>query len=241
MEIKETLDYKRFDTISGNRQISQVKVDRLTKDISEGLDLTPYAPIIVFEKDDALKIVDGQHRFEACKELGIPIYYVTCNELNLKKIARINSRSDKWKNKDFLDCYSKIGVSDYDVLRSFMRKFKTPYALSVSLLSNGNPHAGSEPMQKYRDGEFKVRYLDESTELLEFAERIFGRYKFWNDRAILRAIQEIRKKGVCDFDLLKEKISAAPNIMEKHTTWKDYALTIEKVYNYRNSKRTAII
>ena len=110
MEIQKTKNYKAFDTILGNRVVNKKKVADLVHDIQNGLNLLPYCPIVVYRQGETLKIVDGQHRFEASKKLGSPVHYVECEELDLKKIARLNSRSDKWKNKDFLDCYIRLGV-----------------------------------------------------------------------------------------------------------------------------------
>lgn len=241
MEILKTENYELFQTIKGNRTVNFKKVEKLQTDIQNGLDLTPYAPLIVYAQSDVLKIIDGQHRFLACKELGKPIYYVKCNELSLQQIARINSRSDKWSNKDFLDCYKNLGISDYVYLQDFLSKYKIIYSASIDLLMYGSCKTRENGMERFRDGEFKVNFREEVIELVELTKDLFGRYKFWNDRYLITAVQEIKKAGKCDFDRLKEKIKAAPNEMEKQGTWKSYALNIERVYNHRNSIRQTII
>lgn len=245
MNIKTTEDYGLFVPIDGNRAVNQKKVEALVKDINEGLNLLPYAPIIVYRVDGDLKIVDGQHRFEACKILNHPVHYMECEKLSLKQIARINSRSDKWKQADFLQCYINIGLEDYVKLRDFMTEHKTTYAVSINLLMHGSATAGGSdgvrPMDQFRDGNFECRHLDFANELVKLTESVFGRYKFWNDKGLITAVQRIRDKGICDFETLRQKIKANPNLMEKATSWKDYAYMIEKVYNHHNSKRVAII
>lgn len=70
MKIHKSYNYNDFSFINGNRNVVKSKVGKLIKSIKQ-LDLTMYNPILVTKTG---KIVDGQHRFEACKELGLPIY-----------------------------------------------------------------------------------------------------------------------------------------------------------------------
>lgn len=48
------------------------------------MDLTMYSPIIVSED---FRIIDGQHRFEACKELGFPIYFLVMPSKNAERAS----------------------------------------------------------------------------------------------------------------------------------------------------------
>lgn len=240
MEIKSSKAYQLFSPILGNRIINANKVEKLVKDINEGLNLLPYCPIIVFNQDNEYKIVDGQHRFTAAKTLNLPVYFVECEPMDLKNIARLNSRSDKWKNSDFLECYARLGISDYLILSDFLNKYKIIYSASVDLLMDGSAKNRGNAMDRFRDGEFKVNYLQEVSEIVDLTFDVFGRYKFWNDRLLITAVQEIKIVGLCDFERLKEKIKQAPNEMEKQSSWKNYVYNIERVYNFRNSKREAI-
>ncbi|MBT0607614.1 ParB/RepB/Spo0J family partition protein [Aequorivita echinoideorum] len=240
-KITVTKEYEKFSTILGNRIINEKKVENLMADISKGLNLLPYCPVIVFRKDNNLKIVDGQHRFEATKRLELPVHYVECEQLDLKKIASLNSRSDKWKNSDFLECYVRLGIEDYVTLLDFLRKYKIIYSASIDLLMYGNPKAkGSNSMEAFRNGEFEVKFLDKATELVNLTTEIFGRYVFSNDRYLIGAVMELKEAGICDFEVLKNKVSEAPNIMEKKSNIKEYKYLIEQVYNFKNQKRVAL-
>ena len=240
MEIKTTKDYEKFDTILGNRVINEKKVERLMDDINKGLNLLPYCPIIVYPENGKLKIVDGQHRFETSVRLEEPVFYVECEPLNLKQIARLNSRSDKWGSKDFLDCYVRLGVEDYKILKEFMKTYETIYTVSIDLLMFYKIASGQGGMDKFRDGEFKVNYFEESSQLIELTRKLFDRYKFWNDRNLIMAVQKLQDKGLCDFEVLKRKISEAPNEMDKQASPKLYIYNLERVYNFKNSIRTVI-
>lgn len=238
MEIYTSKDYDRFSPITGNRIINQKKVDKLVEDIQAGLNLLPYCPIIVYEDGEELKIVDGQHRFTTSEALDLPVYYVVCEELNLRQIARMNSRSDKWRNKDFLMCYIRLGISDYEKLLEFINEYEIIYSAAIDLLMYGKMKKGK--MDVFRDGEFKVNFWDEACEITALTRDVFDRYKFRNDRNLIQAMQEIKEKGLCDFNTLAQKIKAAPMLMDKQGSPKEYIYNIERVYNHNNQKRVVI-
>lgn len=240
MEIKSTSNYELFETITGNRVVNNKKIEKLTEDVQNGLNLLPYCPIVVYKEGDIFKIVDGQHRFETAKVVESPVYFVECEKLSLLQIARLNSRSDKWSNKDFLSCYIKLGIEDYKILQDFMNEYETIYSASIDLLMYGNINRKTNSMQEFRDGEFKVNFLKLAKEVTALTIDIFERYKFRTDRRLIAAVQQLKEKGLCDFEILKQKISAAPMLMDQQGSTKEYIYNIERVYNHNNQKRIII-
>lgn len=240
MEIQSTTDYSLFSVINGNRVISKKKVTKLECDITDGLNLLPYCPIIVYRDKDKLCIVDGQHRFEVSKLLNSPVYYVICDALNLRQIARLNSRSDKWSNRDFMKCYINLGVEDYKILEAFMSEYGIIYSAAIDLLMYGSSAKKTASMEKFRDGEFKVNFLEEAEEVVKLTKYVFGRYVFSTDRNLIQAMEQLKKVGKCDFEVLKQKIAAAPMLMDQQSSPKEYVYNIERVYNHNNQKRQII-
>lgn len=111
-EIKMSRDYSRFEFFQSNRPAENwVKVARSI----ENKDLTRFVPIITVAINKRLFIVDGQHRFMACKELGLPIYYVEgdSSELSESDISGLNVNQKNWTPVDFLNFYSTHGNEDY--------------------------------------------------------------------------------------------------------------------------------
>lgn len=241
-KIYSSVKYDEFDTIIGNRVISEKKIDLIIKDIKKGINLLPYAPIIVYLKGEKLMIVDGQHRFNVSKKLEMPVYYVVAEALELKQIAMLNSRQDKWKPTDFLKCYIKIGIEDYKILDEVLKEFEVGLSTTCEFLMYGDKmQHRRESSQKFRDGEFKVNFLEETKALFKLSHSLFDRYRFYRDRNLIEAVQRLQKKGLCDFERLKEKINLGPNEMDKQTSVKNYMYNIERVYNYKDSIRKVII
>lgn len=239
MQINKSTNYELFENIIGNRNLNLAKIEKITTDVDNGFNMLPYCPIVVSETPQGkFHIIDGQHRFQVSKATNYPVHYVVCNTLTLKQIAQLNSRSDKWKATDFLNCYINLGIEDYKILKKFMKDHDTNIKLSIDLLMY-NRHA-EKSTDVFQSGDFVVNFFNEATALVELTESIFKRYSFSRDRHLIGAVQNIAKKGKCDFEKLKQKIAYAPNMMDKHGDVKNYIYNIERVYNFKNSIRETI-
>ena len=238
-QIVQTNDYSLFESITGNRNLSQTKIEKICNDIANGFNMLPYCPIIVSESDGKFQIIDGQHRFEVSKKTQNPVYYVVCETLTLKQIAQLNSRGEKWKPQDFLNCYIKLGISDYEHIREVMDKHKVGINTAINLLMY-NKHVETKSTEVFQSGDFKCNYLQETHDLLTLVDSLFGRYTFSKDRYLIGAVQAIQKKGKCDFDRLRTKIAASPIMMDKQTDVKNYIYNIERVYNFKSQTREVI-
>lgn len=243
-EINRSLVLDQFHPIIGNRTINQKKVEKIAKDIQEGFNMLPYFPILVTEPADVENyylVIDGQHRLEAARLAGEEVYYIIGNHLSPSQIARINSKAEKWKPTDFLNCYIKLGNTDYQEIIYFMKTYKgIAIKTVIDLLHTNTHHAGGTTTEIFQNGDFKANYITETTLLLDSVFEVFGRYKFCFDRNLIGAMMKLQKVGKCDFDELKSKISMNPNGMDKNSTVKQYLDNIERVYNFKNSLRRTI-
>jgi hypothetical protein len=229
MEIKSSNDYSKFESIIGNRRLNASKIEKICADVKNGFNMLPYAPIIVSDDRSKFLIVDGQHRFEVSKKLNEPVYYVVCDDITLQQIAILNSRADKWRAIDFLNCYVSLGITDYVILRDFMNKHKTNIKLSTDLLMFNSVKASST--EAFQSGKFECKYFDEAEAIVELTDSLFDLFVFSKDRYLIGAVQEIQNKGVADLDRLKTKIRSKRNMMFRQTDVKNYILNIEKIYN----------
>lgn len=244
MEIQNTKDYEKFVTVMGNRNIVPNKVERIVKDVENGLNLFKYCPIIVSKEGDKFKIIDGQHRFTASKELKLPIHYVVADDIKLRDIARMNTNTDKWTSKDFLNCYIELGNKHYVELKHFMKKYSvTNYNMAVGLLmrfSVDNGGGKKSCMDVFRDGEFECKHTAKAINLIELVDSLFGNFVFYRDKKLIQAVKDIDKAGKWDLETMKKKMKDHRTMMDKQSTTKNYKLLIEQIYNMRMQKRRSI-
>ena len=119
MKIYSTKDYARVSFLDNNRIVKSSHVDMLKKSI-KNIDLTKYNPIKV---DANLRIIDGQHRFHACMELGLPIYYVVLNGVDAEQAMIIdNQNNKKWEMMDWLRYRANKNGGCYKQLLDFVQQ-----------------------------------------------------------------------------------------------------------------------
>lgn len=124
LNIRKEECYDLFSFITFNRPTCKKNIEKLVR-LNSTKDRFHLFPIVV---DESKRIIDGQHRFEACKILKKPIYYVTDNteENNWKAITEVNEAGKRHsvedvyymlvKNKDPVALYIKTIVTTYSDL-----------------------------------------------------------------------------------------------------------------------------
>ena len=105
--INSTTDYSQFEFNELNRGVDDAHVRRLTKNIKEnGL----IQPIVVTADGN---IIDGQHRFHACRELGIPVQYIIRDAMTMTDVVQLNNMSKPWSVMDKVQSYAAQGNEHY--------------------------------------------------------------------------------------------------------------------------------
>lgn len=228
-----------FKFIQGNRDFKESKIKKLVTSYRRGLNMFPYCPIIV---DSDMRVIDGQHRFMACKELKIPVYYVVAEEVTIRQIADLNNASDKWKNSDFLNCYCDMKMPDYVKLREFMDSSKLPLSTVVLLLNRGREfsYGGGSAMPSFRDGDFKCDHADYANEVMEIYGDISAKNEVAMKSMTVSAIVTLINGGKYDHKHMMDRFDKSKATIPRCGNVKEYLLRIEEVYNYRMKERKVV-
>ena len=240
MKIENTMDYDRFRMVLGNRHVSKRKVDKIVNDVKNGLDLFPYCPVIVTESGGHFNIVDGQHRFTASKQLDLPIYYVVAGDIQLRDIARMNTNTDKWKYRDFTECYIKLGIKDYQILKEFCHDHKVHLRIALGMLMRGRPVDNNSLADVFMDGQFKCNHYGYAVDLMKLIDRLFGMYTFSRHIYLIQAVDQLEVKGLWNVDMMEAKIKNHRHMMDKQSSVKTYIYLLEQIYNMKSQNRKII-
>lgn len=108
MNVFESTDYNKFKLIKGNRTLHKTKYLQLLKSMEQEV---LSIPIIVNEK---MEIIDGQHRYHACRELGLPVLYCVCEGYSIEQVKRANLVSSNWTKEDYLNLHVTDGLPAYE-------------------------------------------------------------------------------------------------------------------------------
>lgn len=126
--VQETRDYARFSLMELNRDVNRQHVERLKKSFKRDYLL---APILVNEN---FEIVDGQHRFTAAKEMGLPIRYVVANGYTIEHVKMLNHEGRNWSVMDHFMSYAKAGLPAYVNTAKLFSKYESIANSTISVI-----------------------------------------------------------------------------------------------------------
>jgi hypothetical protein len=161
-EIYQTTNYDQFTYINSNRPVDEKHVRKLMRKIEKEGNLTAEHPI---EVNQDLEVMDGQHRLEALKRLGQPVYFVVRNGLNIENIASLNTGGKNWDWMDFARHWAKRGNKNYAL---FLQAAETEPRYSVLYpYLTGAPSRGRNGRAGFDSGELVITEFEQRMQLLE--------------------------------------------------------------------------
>jgi hypothetical protein len=150
-----TSDYSKFEKIEEyNRDTKNPQINKLEISVKD-INLLPANPIIVANGF----IIDGQHRYEVSKKLGLPVYYVEIGNMDindmLKAMHKLNSNAKNWGLKDYLKLYKRQNNQNYIFLEEFMSSYSLSISQSIYVLKkfNDNVYKNTD-LAGFKDGNF---------------------------------------------------------------------------------------
>jgi hypothetical protein len=232
-QVHTTTDYSMFKSIDGNRKLNLLHINRLKKSMQEHYLFTV---IVVNEK---YEIIDGQHRFNAIRDLELPLHYTVMNGYGLHHVQILNANSANWSTKDYLEAYCDLGYQDYITLAEFLRKYKFNITIGASILignttGQGGMKAGA-PFEFFKHGTLKVsdqqvRDAEKFMEMLYLFEPYFSAFK---SRSFVFALMKLSNNP--DFSMIEllQKVKIQPSALQACVQVNQMISLIEEIYNYK--------
>lgn len=232
-QVHTTKDYSMFKPIEGNRNKNLLHINRLIISMKERLLFTV---IIVNEK---YEIIDGQHRFDAIKELGFPLNYIIMKGYGLNEVQRLNSNSSNWSTSDYLQAYCNLGYVDYIRLSKFITKHKLSLTIGASILVGTSAPTGSTSagngFEYFKHGTFKVsdkqeRAAEKFMDMIYLFEPYFEGFK---TRAFVFALMRLMNNPEFSTLELLQKVKMQPTALQSCVHVNQMVSLIEEIYNYK--------
>lgn len=206
-QVYETDNYSLFGYIKGNREISSSNLKKVTESlkkrrIKETSILVGYVPD---DKDGKIfHILDGQHRFESCKKLGLPISFVVYEDYNpsdmdksLGVIELLNTASKTWDVSNFMISKATIGNVNYQRYAELYNKYSIEHEVVFYIFAEITKKKTN--FNEFKEGKFEL------TE--EQAEKINEKLKFLTNFSI-----KIGDKGKRYYYKALIDVSMLPNL-----------------------------
>lgn len=221
--------------MTANRPVQRNHVNKLKKSLSE-YGFLESQPITV---TNDFKILDGQHRFIACKEMGIPIKYVQVDTKKMDNIlVDLNNTQKKWNVLDYVTYYAQQGNSHYIRLL----QLSGHYNISISGICSiaGDSVYGGHDTDIIKTGKFKFDNCEVG--IVEGKiERILLACKFMGLKPcerIVKSLVLISKHPQFKWKEFIQKLEYQRDKCYKCSTTSGYIKMLENIYN--NKRRVKI-
>lgn len=227
VEVYTTRDYDKFKKLLGNREISAKRINKIMASIGKVGYITN--PIIVNEK---MEIIDGQGRFEALKQLNLPIDYIVVNGAGIEACLNMNIYQEKWRILDYINSYAERGNENYRKLKVLLDTYPL---FSISTCTTALFNTGKFPTAALKNGELIINdedykkaidNLNYITPLIPYVRKTNGKLE-----PFFQAVIYARSMDGVDEKRLMSRLQESIGIM---TNWSDIATAIqgvEEVYN----------
>ena len=232
-------DYSKFRMLNGNRKISERRV----KQIGMSIDNVGYVmnPIVV---NELFEIIDGQGRFMALKERGLPIQYVVAEGARVEECRALNMQQSNWKVEDFIESYKDEGLLPYQWMSALIKssglrtscvlavlRILGATGLSVQSIMEGKLDIG---INEYEQAGRILSFIRECIDALTYDRfRMLGRIENCCSMiTLLYLYPDIDNKM-----LLKQMEKHRARILEQLSTKDQTAYKLDELYNQRNQNK----
>lgn len=129
-QIQRTKDYSIFKMVRFNREKNKRHIESVKKIIAKE-NLLHLHPILV---NEYMEVIDGQHRLEAAKELGVEVFYIK-DKISYDHILHSNLFQKKMSLEDVIKFYSlKDKLPDYVQFNDYLHLLKISPKAFIGLL-----------------------------------------------------------------------------------------------------------
>ena len=222
--VHTTTDYGLFKSIDGNRNLNLLHLNRLRKSMQER------ALFTIITVNERYEIIDGQHRFEVSKELGLPVHYVMCAGYGLNEVHTMNATSKTWNADDYLSGYCQLGKSAYLTYQKFKEQYGFAHDSCMIILAGD---CTGDTVKSFYSGTFKIGNYKNAVECAERIQLVGQYYAGFKRRVFINAILQLFKKPQFEFMEFLNKLRLNPSALTDCATVSQYITLIEEIYNYR--------
>ncbi len=227
-QILMTTNYSLFKKFNGNREINQANVRRIAASMR---DKYLVRPIDVNENHE---VIDGQHRLEACKIVGLPVYYVVHKGWGLDEAQRLNATQRVWKTNEYINGYCKAGLKEYLDLRDLINSFhELPFQVILSCSIGVYSRPSSQALNDFRSGTFRFANKKKAEQILFDMMRFKPYHQCFKSATFCWALLSAIGNDGFIFDEFLLKTAYQSRKLDGCTTHKHYLSSIEDIYNYK--------
>jgi hypothetical protein len=232
-QTKESYNYDKFSYYQNNREVSESHVNHLMRSMEKEY---CFCPITVNEK---LEIIDGQTRFNSCKNLGLPILYNVTKTYGINQIQLLNSHQKSWNLTDFMEFYNKEGIKSYKEYKFIKTKYAFDHGVTLAMVIGLPYKPGPEYTDEFKDGKLKIKDINVAIEIAEKITDFEKYFEHYRSRSFAFAIIKLLTDPGYNHKRMLSKISFQSAKLTKQTSIGHYIIILEKIFNFKNRTNVA--
>jgi hypothetical protein len=238
-ELHKTRNYDEFISHEFQQPMSAKHVNDLIGSMRDHGYL-PSKPVQCYLDTQVKKfrIIDGHHRFNAAKALGIDFFYVVEPKSHADLIGRENVIVRKWTALSFVKYYAAKGNTHYLTLKKYVDK---GIQLNVAAgLLRGETTGSGNSRGMIPEGTYKVKTTDSIDRICTIIDAVKESCPEVKKRVYIEALAAcllLREFDAGDF-IKKAKLN--PTMLQPASMREQALDMIEDVYNYRNQNKLAL-
>lgn len=235
-----TSNYALFHFLPHNRVVDPAS--RKYREIRDSIKVNgQIVPIVCDLVGGLMYVSEGQHRFVACKELGLPISYNIVDGSS-KLVAEINTVRSSWTTDNYIESHKNDNPS-----YRFFKELHAESELSYSALHNAlfnrtlhqkEFHRGTMQLSLRDANSFRRDVLNKLLQLINVNEGEL-RADLTGAKAIGVLAQLIRQPGY-DHDHMLDRMTNRSSIRTMTTRADAYDFLVGVVYNKRLSRNKQV-
>lgn len=228
--IKKTTNYNQFMYMGGNRVVDLKHVKELQQQMERDRSMFASVPILV---NESWYIVDGQHRFEAAKALGLPIYYIQHKGAGLADARQLNIAQKRWGLRDFAQSYADSGRKDYEELLQINDRYhRIPLSTVLEYLAGSR--SGGRTTDKFRRGEYQILDKEDGIAALDMLTEVIRIIGHPSTSAFATALWKVLHHSDFDEQQFIRKLKENPDQLLMATSSRQSLRSIEDIFNRHN-------
>lgn len=239
--IQTTYDYAKFRILKGNRHINQIHLRRLKESINNN----PLVTLIIV--NERMEIIDGQHRFYVCKELGLPIHFVLVYGYGVKEVQILNANMNNWNKQDYLDGFIKLGNKEYIDFKEFRDYFKDlNFGICVKLANGLSSHRTKRvdglkfTMKDFEQGKFKFKDKEVAYRMANMIMDFKPYFAKFSDNSFCLTLVSLFSHPNYDHKTMLSKLSIQPSVLVQCKTQEQYLIKLEDIFNFKSRTKVSL-
>ena len=238
-QIQKTTDYQIFKRMDGNRNLDRFHLKKLSSAIERDNQLNVH-PIIV-NKD--FYIIDGQHRLEVAKSLGIEIFYIQSDTVTDLHVIEGNVNQKGFEVDNYIDYFAiKEKNPVYIELKGMLKSTGLkPKALLTLILGVVSPNI----LNFLKTGQFQFPIKEDPNKVMELyfdflayaKDKRLKPISMFTNHNFTRALRWLYNTTGFESQVLFKKLDMRWFDLKPQRASEEWYALLINIYNFKNHNR----